>query len=55
MYKSEIARAAGVDRRTLYRWLKADQDVLKTMNVSPHRHLLPARAVRYLNEKYDFL
>ena len=55
MYKSEIAAAAGVSLRTLYNWLQTDKEAFEAMHISPKKHLLPARVVRYLDEKYNFL
>lgn len=52
MLKSELAREAGVDRSTLRRWLKTDEEVLRQMGVSKTTHLLPPQAVKYLREKY---
>ena len=52
MYKRELAQAAGVSVRTLYNWMQADKEALRKMHVSPKRHLLPARVVRYLDERY---
>ena len=52
MYKSELAEAAGVSRVTLWAWMKRDRAVLSAMGVSPHSKKLPARVVRYLDERY---
>ncbi len=52
MLKSELAREAGVNRSTLRRWLKTDEEVLQQMGVSKTTHLLPPQAVKYLREKY---
>lgn len=53
MYKSEIAAAAGVSRRTLSRWMAEEKEALAEMGVRSTRHLLPARAVRYLDARYS--
>lgn len=52
MYKHQLAQAAGVSVRTLYNWLQTDKEAFQAMHISPKRHLLPARAVQYLDEKY---
>ena len=53
MYKSELARAAGVSSETFRRWLKTDKAMLADMGVTPRQHMLHPKAVRYLCEKYD--
>lgn len=53
MYKSELARAAGVSSDTFRRWLQSDRVALQAMGVTPRQHILPPVAVRYLCEKYD--
>lgn len=53
MYKSELARAAGVSSDTFRRWLQSDRATLKAIGVTPRQHILPPVAVRYLCEKYD--
>jgi len=52
MYKSELARAAGASSDTFRRWLQSDRAALQAMGVTPHQHILPPVAVRYLCEKY---
>ncbi|MCQ2341356.1 MAG: hypothetical protein MJZ48_02745 [Paludibacteraceae bacterium] len=52
MYKHQLAQAAGVSVRTLYNWLQTDKEAFQAMHISPKKHLLPARAVQYLDEKY---
>ena len=52
MYKSELADLAGVTTRTLHRWLKTHQHVLKAMGVTPKTKLLPPQAVKYVCETF---
>ncbi|MCM1034550.1 MAG: DUF4248 domain-containing protein [Paludibacter sp.] len=52
--KSELARKAGVSTKTFSRWLKADAEVLRSMGVSPHAHILPPHIVKYIRDKYAF-
>ena len=52
MYKSELARQAGVSTRTFNRWLMQHRQVLAQMGISPKQQLLPPKAVRYLCETY---
>lgn len=53
MYKSELARAAGVSSDTFRRWLLTDKAILAAMGITPKQQLLHPKAVRYLCEKYD--
>ena len=52
MYKSELARLAGVSPRTFSRFIVAHQAVLSAMGVGKHTQLLPPRAVAYLCQVY---
>ena len=54
MYKSELARAAGVSSETMRRWLKEPkiQKQLKKLHVEPNSHLLPPKAVKLLAEHF---
>ena len=52
MYKSELARLAGVSPRTFQRYMVSRQSVLATMGVSLHAHLLPPQAVKYICDDY---
>lgn len=52
MYKSELARLAGVSPRTFQRYMVSRQKVLATMGVSLHAHLLPPQAVKYICDDY---
>ncbi|WP_155993667.1 hypothetical protein [Prevotella sp. P6B1] len=52
MYKSELARLAGVSANTFRRYLNSRRDVLEKMGVSPRAQTLPPRAVRYVVDDY---
>jgi predicted RecB family endonuclease len=52
MYKSELARLAGVSANTFRRYLNSRREVLAAMGVSPRSQTLPPRAVRYVVEDY---
>lgn len=52
MYKSELARMAGVSDRTFSRYLFNRRQILIEMGVSPHTHLLPPNAVKYISDDY---
>ena len=52
MYKSELARAAGVSTAVFRVWLQSDKQALEAMGITPRQQLLPPVAVRYLCEKY---
>ena len=52
MYKSELARAAGVSGETFRKWLQSDKQQLTAMGVTLYQQLLPPNAVRYICEKY---
>ena len=52
MYKSELARLAGVSANTFRRYLNSRSEVLAAMGVSPRSQTLPPRAVRYVVEDY---
>lgn len=52
MYKSELARIAGVSDRTFSRYLSTRRQILVEMGVSPHTHLLPPHAVKFISEDY---
>ena len=53
MLKSELAAAAGVSLSTFSSWLRNDQDIIRSLNLSKRAKYLPPRLVRYLCEKYD--
>ena len=52
MYKSELARLAGVSPRTFQRYMVSRQNVLEKMGVSLHAHLLPPQVVKYICDDY---
>ena len=52
MYKSELARLAGVSANTFRRYLNSRRDVLASMGVTPRAQTLPPRAVKYVVEDY---
>ena len=52
MYKSELARLAGVSANTFRRYLNSRRDVLAQMGVSPRSQTLPPKAVKYVVEDY---
>ena len=52
MYKSELARLAGVSPRTFRRYLATRQSVLTAMGISPRAQMLPPKAVQYISEDY---
>ena len=52
MSKSEMAERAGVSRKTLRRWLKTDEDYLRSQGVIIRQKVFPPQVVKYLFEKY---
>ena len=52
MYKSELARLAGVSASTFRRYLNSRRDVLAQMGVTPQTKMLPPKAVRYVVDDY---
>ena len=52
MYKSELARLAGVSANTFRRYLNSRREVLASMGVSPRAQTLPPKAVKYVVEDY---
>jgi len=52
MYKSELARLAGVSASTFRRYLNSRRDVLAGMGVSPKAKMLNPKAVKYVIEDY---
>ena len=52
MYKSELARLAGVSANTFRRYLNTRRDVLARMGVSPRAQTLPPKAVKFIVEDY---
>ncbi len=52
MFKSELAKLAGVSSRTFRRYLATRRAILTAMGVSPFARKLPPQAVRYISEDY---
>ena len=54
MYKSELAKAAGVSTETLRRWLKDPEvrKLLKPLKLKKQQKNLPPRAVKIITDYY---
>ena len=52
MFKSELAKLAGVSSRTFRRYLATRRAILTEMGVSPFARKLPPQAVHYISEDY---
>ena len=52
MYKSELARLAGVSASTFRRYLNSRRGVLTQMRVSSRTKMLPPKAVRFVVDDY---
>ena len=52
MYKSELAKLAGVSNSTFYRFLKTRRSVLEAMGISIYAKKLPPNIVKYISEEY---
>ena len=52
MFKSELAKLAGVSTRTFRRYLATRRAILTAMGVSPFARKLPPQAVHYISEDY---
>ena len=52
MFKSELAKLAGVSSRTFRRYLATRRAILTAMGVSPFARKLPPQAVNYISEDY---
>ena len=52
MFKSELAKLAGVSSRTFRRYLATRRPILTAMGVSPFARKLPPQAVHYISEDY---
>lgn len=55
MLKSKLAEKADVSTRTFSRWIRQHRAQLEKMGVSPHAHLLPPHAVKYVCEEYGII
>lgn len=53
-FKSEVARAAGVHRSTLWRWLKKQglSQPLASLDINPKNKKLPGRALKLICNHY---
>ena len=52
VYKSDLARAAGVSEQTMRRWCREHQENLSRLFTPPRAKILHPLAVRYLCEHY---
>ena len=52
MYKSELARLAGVSDSTFYRYLRTRRPILEKMGIPVTAKLLPPKAVKFISEDY---
>ncbi|MBQ7460630.1 MAG: hypothetical protein IJS63_00040 [Bacteroidaceae bacterium] len=52
MYKSELAKLAGVSASTFRRYLNTRREVLSRMGVTPRSKTLNPKAVRFVVEDY---
>ena len=52
MFKSELAKLAGVSSRTFRRYLATRRAILTAMGVSPFARKLPPHVVHYISEDY---
>ena len=53
MYKSELARLAGVSSNTFRRYLNTRREILAQMGVVPRSKTLNPKAVRYILQDYS--
>lgn len=52
MYPYELARAAGVSRRTMIKWIQAHREELVKLGFTHGTRLLPPSAVKFISEFY---
>lgn len=52
MYKSELARLAGVSSNTFRRYLNARREILAEMGVAPRAKTLNPKAVKFVVNDY---
>ena len=50
--KTQLAYAAGVSVATFRRWLKSDEQYLRSQGITSTTKLFPPHVVRYLCDKY---
>ena len=53
MYKSELARLAGVSSNTFRRYLNSRREILAEMGVKPRAQTLTPKAVKYVADDYN--
>ncbi len=53
MRKSELAKCAGIPKRTFTRYIKLQQPMLSAIGVSSRTQILPPKAVKMLCEALD--
>ncbi len=53
MRKSELAKCAGISKRTFVRYVKLQQPALSKMGVAPRAQILPPKAVKMLCNALD--
>ena len=52
MFKSELAKLAGVSYSTFYRFLKTRRAILESMGVTLYTKKFSPHVVKYLSEEY---
>ena len=52
MSKSEMAERAGVSASTFRRWLKTDEEYLRSQGVKIRQKVFPPQVVNYFIQKY---
>lgn len=52
MYKSELARAAGVSYSTFRKWISTEKETLQQLGATPRSQLLTPAAVEYLCKRF---
>jgi transposase-like protein len=53
MYKSDLAKKAGVSRNTLMNWCKPHMKELRRLGLKPHSKVLPPKVVQFIAETFD--
>jgi DNA-binding XRE family transcriptional regulator len=52
MTKQQLADAAGVSRRTIYNWLRPQEDELRQIGYKPKMMVLPPNITAWIAEKF---
>lgn len=52
VYKSELARAAGVSYKTFQRWLSEHREELEKLGEKPAKHYMDPPGIQYVIEHY---